>query len=151
MTNKRAPIHATAQLRGNYLAPRLGGSATFTQKHNGVLVTVRVIGLPLDSPTGFFALHVHEGASCSGEDFSRTLGHYDPQRAPHPRHAGDLPPLISCGGEGYLCVLTDRFTVREILGRTLVIHSGPDDFRSAPSGMAGAKIACGEIRRASRR
>lgn len=40
---------------------------------------------------------------------------------------------------------TDRFRPREILGRTLVIHDMPDDFRTQPSGNSGMKIACGLI------
>lgn len=43
-------------------------------------------------------------------------------------------------------VLTDRFRVRDIIGRTVVIHSGPDDFHTQPAGNAGEKIACGVIR-----
>jgi Cu-Zn family superoxide dismutase len=43
-------------------------------------------------------------------------------------------------------VVTDRFTLPEVIGRTLVIHSGADDFRSQPAGNAGTKIACGVIR-----
>jgi len=44
-------------------------------------------------------------------------------------------------------VKTDRFSVDEIIGRTVVIHSDPDDFLSQPAGNAGKKIACGEIRK----
>lgn len=45
-----------------------------------------------------------------------------------------------------MAVKTDRFRVEEIIGRTVVIHSGADDFKSQPSGNAGEKIACGVIR-----
>ena len=63
----------------------------------------------------------------------------------HPKHAGDLPPLLVCRGNAYLSVKTDRFTVNEIIGRTVVIHSDPDDFHSLPAGNAGMKIGCGVI------
>ena len=53
---------------------------------------------------------------------------------------------VGCGGDAYLSVLTDRFTVPEVIGRTVVIHSDPDDFSSQPSGHAGARIGCGVIR-----
>ncbi len=65
---------------------------------------------------------------------------------PHPDHAGDLPPLLSCGGRVYLAVLTCRVRIPEILGRTLVVHSRPDDFRTQPAGDSGEKIGCGVIR-----
>jgi len=44
-------------------------------------------------------------------------------------------------------VLSDRFCVKEIIGRTVIIHSSPDDFYTQPSGNAGTKIACGVIQK----
>ena len=44
-----------------------------------------------------------------------------------------------------MTVFTDRFTVDDAIGKTVVIHSEPDDFRTQPSGNAGTKIACGVI------
>lgn len=136
---------AVARLRGGEEAPRIWGEVKFYQTRSGVLVIADVSGLPEGNGDGFFALHIHEGDSCDGEGFADTQGHYNPTGAPHPRHAGDLPPLLSCGGRAYLAVLTDRFRVEEILGRTVVIHSGADDFHSQPAGNAGTKIACGTI------
>ena len=111
-------------------------------------MAVQVSGMPRKRETGFFALHIHEGGSCSGENFSDTGGHYNPHNEAHPRHAGDLPPLLLCGGGAYLAVLTDRFSVADVIGRTVVIHGGADDFHTQPAGNAGTKIACGVIRRA---
>ena len=52
------------------------------------------------------------------------------------------------GNDGYAwgAVVTDRFKIDQVIGRTVIIHAGPDDFTSQPSGNAGAKIACGVIR-----
>lgn len=138
---------AVARIRGGAEVPCLSGWARFFQEQGSVLVEVDVTGLPADSETGFFALHIHEGGSCAGEGFPGTGGHYDRHGRPHPEHAGDLPPLLVCGNGGYLAVRTDRFRVCEVIGRTVVIHSGPDDLHSQPAGNAGAKIGCGEIRR----
>ena len=110
------------------------------------MVIAAISGLP-DTEAGFFALHIHEGGDCNGAGFPGTGGHYDPNGREHPRHAGDLPSLLSNHGSAYLAVLTDRFRVEEVIGRTVVIHDQPDDFRSQPSGNAGDKIACGVIRR----
>jgi Cu-Zn family superoxide dismutase len=78
-------------------------------------------------------------------DFSVTEGHYNPSEQAHPKHAGDLPSLLECQGNAYLSVRTDRLSVTDIIGRTVVIHSDPDDFHSQPAGNAGKKIACGVI------
>jgi len=35
--------------------------------------------------------------------------------------------------------------VKDILGKAIIIHAGPDDFSSQPSGAAGPRIGCAEI------
>lgn len=148
--NKSAFLPAAAAvLQGDREHPQLRGTAEFYPRRNGTLVLVSVRGLPKND-SGFFALHIHGGTDCQGENFAESGMHYNPDNVPHPRHAGDLPPLLSGGGEALLAVWTDRFTVPQILGRTVVIHSDPDDFRSQPAGNSGTKIACGVIRPAGR-
>lgn len=71
----------------------------------------------------------------------------DPDGTAHPRHAGDPPPLMMYQGHAHLEVRTDRFRVADVLGRTVVIHSNPDDFHTQPAGNAGTKIACDVIGR----
>ena len=90
--------------------------------------------------------HIHEGMGCGGDDFAETMGHYNPKDCPHPYHAGDLPPLFADAGMAWMAVLTSRFTLEEVLGRTVVIHAMPDDFHTQPAGNSGRKIACGVIR-----
>lgn len=137
---------AVARVRGGPDAPCLSGEVQFYQKSQGVLVIANISGLPQGNNSGFFALHIHEGGSCCGEGFSDTGSHYNPFDAPHPGHAGDLPPLLrQCNGEAHLAVQSDRFCIKNIIGRTIVIHSGSDDFKSQPAGNAGTKIACGVI------
>lgn len=135
---------ALARVAGASQAPCLFGSVKFYEMGENVLVVADISGLPV-SKTGVFGLHIHEGGSCTGENFADTGGHYDPGQQPHPSHAGDLPPLFSCGGKAFFAVLTDRFRVQDVIGRTVVIHSEPDDFTSQPAGNAGDKIACGII------
>lgn len=135
-----------AQIRGDGMNPGLRGMVWFYSQPGGTLVVARVRGLPV-TQTGFFALHIHAGEDCAGAGFANTGNHYDPPGRPHPEHAGDLPPLLANGDRAFLAVVTGRFRVGEVIGRTVVIHSGPDDFRTQPSGNAGTKIACGVIRR----
>lgn len=136
---------AVALVCGGKERPHLHGTVKFFSRRDGTLVTAEICGLP-ESETGFFAFHIHEGGDCGGEGFSDTKGHYNPCNRDHPRHAGDLPPLLSCSGRAELTVLTNRFSVCDIVGKTVVIHDQADDFHTQPSGNAGAKIACGVIR-----
>lgn len=128
------------------------GTVSFYPTQSGVLVTAAVRGLPVTKRAcaqPIFALHIHEGSSCSGnqrDPFANTQGHYNPGQCPHPYHAGDLPPLFANQtGFAWMAVLTDRFRVADILNHTVVLHSRPDDFTTQPTGNAGSKIACGLI------
>ena len=138
---------AIACMHGGDAYPNLRGTVRFIPRNNRTMVVAEISGLPT-TDTGFFAFHIHEGGNCSGLGFPNTGSHYNPDDRDHPLHAGDLPPLLSSGGSAYLAVITDRFRIKDIIGRTVVIHSGSDDFRTQPSGNAGNKIACGVIRRA---
>lgn len=145
------PPSACAIIQGIMSHPGLLGLANFYQTEEGVLVFVRAKGLPF-SPfacgPSFFGMHIHEGATCTGtggDPLADTGLHYDPLGCPHPEHPGDLPPLISSGGDALMMVLTTPATVEELIGRTIVIHAEPDDFTTQPTGDSGAKIACGEI------
>lgn len=137
---------ACATLKGSALYPYIQGIVRFYQLGEAVLVIAEVENLPEQTDCGsVFAFHIHEGNSCGGEDFSDTKGHYNPSDCLHPYHAGDLPPLFSNGGTAWMAVQTNRFTVEEIEGHTVVIHERTDDFMTQPSGNAGRKIACGVI------
>lgn len=143
-------MNAIARIRGGNGYPDLNGTATFVQTNRGVLVTVRACRLPRSTTChgGIFAIHIHEGESCTGDgfdQFSNAKTHYNPLDCPHPYHAGDLPPLIGNNGFAYMSVLTNRFTVSEIINKVIVIHENKDDFTTQPSGNSGTKIGCGEI------
>lgn len=42
---------------------------------------------------------------------------------------------------------TDKFKVADIVGRSVIIHENPDDYRTQPAGASGKKLACGVIKR----
>lgn len=136
---------ARAIVRGNAKYPEIKGEVLFYQRKCAVFITAKISGLPKNN-TGFYGFHIHEGGNCEGEGFPDTGGHFNPEDKPHPLHAGDLPPLLYCSGSAFMQIKTDRFRVKDIIGRTVIIHSGADDFRTRPSGDAGEKIACGKIR-----
>lgn len=150
MFRNRQCTAAKAQVRGSSDYPDICGEVTFRQTPKGVLVTAEIRGLPCENENGFgvFAFHIHSGVCCTGnadDAFADADGHYNPNGKPHPYHAGDLPPLFGNNGYAYMSVLTDRFCVREIIGKVIIIHSRPDDFTTQPAGNAGTKIACGKI------
>ena len=142
---------AAARLSGSQDYPGIRGEVQFYQTRRGLLVRAEFWGLPrAEAPCKerIFGFHIHEGGSCAGDwanPFAGAGGHYNPRGCPHPSHAGDLPPLFGNDGRALAVFLTDRFTVREILGKTLIVHDRPDDFTSQPAGNAGTRIACGVI------
>lgn len=139
---------AVSLITGNGESKSLHGEARFYQTDKGVIVATEIFGLPENDDlcaSPIFAYHIHEGFSCGGDGFSETGMHYNPNGLPHPCHSGDMPPLFSSNGYAISLFLTNRFNVKEIIGRTAVIHSLPDDFTTQPSGNAGEKIACGVI------
>lgn len=145
------PPAACAEIHGTISHPNLFGIANFYSISSGVLLFIRVKGLPSESQAcgpSFFGLHIHEGVSCTGTSsspFANIGGHYNPNRCAHPEHAGDLPPLVGNRGDALMIVLTGSFTVAEIMGRTISIHAGPDTFTATPHGIDQASIACGVI------
>lgn len=143
---------AFSRVIGSDMYPDINGYVKFYQTKYGVLVSAEIFGLPTcNEPCreNIFAFHIHNGCCCSGNEndpFADAEMHYNPCDCEHPYHAGDLPPIFSNDGYAFSTFLTNRFSVNEIIGRTVIIHSNPDDFTTQPSGNAGKKIACGEIK-----
>ena len=141
---------AAAWVTGNAANPQLSGLVKFYQtSYGGIVVAAEIFGLPNISQAGssdFYAMHIHEFGDCS-DNFEKTGNHYNPGQSPHPSHAGDLPPLLGSQGYAWSAFYDKRFTIKEIIGKSVVIHSGRDDFTTQPAGDSGAKIGCGEIRR----
>ena len=149
------PLRATAQL-----VPTKGsktfGEATFEQVGDRVHVTVFVQGL---KPGQEHGLHIHEVGDCSSGDGMSTKGHFNPFGKPHAhagtpeRHAGDLPSLkAGKDGRAKVDVQIDVITVgpgpASVVGRGLIVHADPDDYKTQPTGNSGARLACAVIRAA---
>lgn len=117
------------------------GVAKFYDTPFGTVVEVEISGLP-DTKTGFFGMHIHSEGVCEG-DFSSAGAHFG--TGEHPLHTGDLPPLMSSHGNAYMISLTPRFSTRDIVGRSIIIHDSPDDFTTQPAGNSGKRIACGIV------
>lgn len=149
----RGRPQATASLAGSAGCPCLAGTVRFYQSDEGVIVFAEVNELPKSAAPcheRIFGFHIHEGNDCGGDmddPFADAMSHYNPGGCKHPHHAGDLPPLFGNDGYALSLFLTNRFSVDEVIGRTIIIHDHPDDFTTQPSGNSGTKVACGVIRR----
>lgn len=152
------PPDAAARLVAAPEGPGVAGVVEFRSTRGGTLVAVDVSGLPPfmpgDPPTGPHGFHIHEGSSCEAGDpanpFQAAGGHWNPDGQPHGNHAGDFPVLFSNGGRAQTTFLTSRFTADAVVGRTVIIHRYPDDYRTQPAGDSGPRIACGIIVRYAR-
>ncbi len=140
---------AVAWIRGNAQNPQLNGLVKFfSTPYTGVLIEAEIFGLPniaLQFSSDFYAMHIHEKGDCT-LPFDQVENHYNPTKEPHPQHAGDLLPLMGNQGYAWLAFYDKRFTIPEVLDRSVIIHRMTDDFQSQPSGNAGDKIGCGVIR-----
>jgi len=130
------------------------GDVQFVWQGSDVMVTARVSGLKPNSEHGF---HVHEKGDCSAPDAMSAAGHFNPDGKLHGSpggshsHAGDLPNLkADANGNANYSAKVQGITVNTgpagIVGRSVVIHRDPDDYKSQPAGNSGPRIACGLIR-----
>jgi len=143
-----AKLEAT---KGNEAA----GTVTFVQRGDKVFVTADIHGLKPNQEHGF---HVHEKGDCSSGDGMSAGGHFNPAGVAHghvqpadPGHAGDMPNLkADASGNARVSFETGSMTVAEgkfsIVGRGLIVHRDPDDYKSQPVGNAGPRLACAVIK-----
>lgn len=140
---------AVANITGSSSHPEIKGSVKFYHtSYGGILIEAEIYNLPQKAPEGapyFFGFHIHENGDCSN-NFENTGGHYNPLNKEHPHHSGDMPPLISSNGYAWTVFYDCILNLREIIGKSVIIHDMADDFNSQPSGNSGSKIACGVIK-----
>lgn len=149
---------AIAYMFGGPLAPQLSGTVKFIPVDEGTLVQADIKGLPDFKPgtdnspqIGPYGFHIHDVGSCtignSSNPFMTAGGHYNPGNQPHGNHAGDFPVLFSNNGAAKMSFISSKFTVNDIIGKSVIIHQSPDDYRSQPAGNSGKRLACGVIMR----
>ena len=146
----------------------ISGTVTFLQvlKSEAVNVVVQLKGLPPGTTHG---LHVHSvgdlSNGCNGAG-----AHFNPDGNAHgarvnprsQRHVGDLGNITADGAGNVASTFSDVVislgvgsapdtATRSIVGRALVLHSGPDDGGKGPNppfgtsnttGNAGSRVAC---------
>lgn len=133
----------------------VSGRLTLRPMGDGIHVNGEIGGLPPNSSHGF---HIHEKGDCSAADASSAGGHFNPAGQPHGRasaprhHAGDSDNLVA-DAQGVAKVDAHFGGIvlgggggNDAIGKAIVVHADPDDYRSQPAGNAGARIACGVIK-----
>jgi superoxide dismutase, Cu-Zn family len=127
------------------------GVVTFTKQAGGIKIVADLEGMT----PGEHGFHVHEFGDCSAPDGISAGGHYNPDKKAHggpmdmERHVGDLGK-VTAGADGKAHYeLMDTMVAfngpHSIIGRGVILHAQPDDFKTQPTGNAGARIACGVI------
>jgi Cu-Zn family superoxide dismutase len=143
-----AALHDT---KGN----EVGTIALRETADDGVWLNVSLQNLP----AGTHGFHIHETGKCEG-DFESAGGHFAPEGHKHGvlvndgPHAGDMPNIhVPSDGRLNLELFVpavslkkgDDDTLFDADGSAFVVHAGVDDYKSQPSGDAGARIACGVV------
>jgi superoxide dismutase, Cu-Zn family len=132
------------------------GDAVLSETAHGVIIHLNLT----NAPEGTHAFHIHETGKCEAP-FTSAGGHFNPGAKQHGMdnpmgmHAGDLPNIqVPAGGHLTVDVFASGVTLApgpaslfDADGSALVMHQGPDDYKSDPAGNAGARIACGVINR----
>ena len=134
---------------------KASGSVVFKEENGSVKMTAVIGGLS----EGTHAIHIHESADCSSADGKSSGGHWNPTAQPHGKwgeksgyHKGDIGNFeADANGNGTVTITTDEWCIgcgdasKDVTGKAIIVHQGVDDFKSQPSGAAGARISCGGI------
>ncbi len=135
------------------------GTVTFKDTKYGLMVTPDISDLPV----GVHGFHIHDKGACGLAEHEGKMAagfaagsHYDPDHTgkhlgPYNTagHKGDLPVLVvGADGDASLPVLAPQLRVKDVRGRSLMIHEGGDNYSDQPEplGGGGTRIACGVIK-----
>ena len=112
-----------------------------------IQITAKINGLKANQKFGF---HIHEFGNCK-KDGLMAGSHFNPFNQKHgdpkkeTNHLGDLGNLISNNKGQANDSVTIKGNLKNLFGRSMIIHASPDDLISQPTGNSGPRIACGVI------
>ncbi|MEO6253237.1 MAG: superoxide dismutase family protein [Ferruginibacter sp.] len=145
---------AMATLSATVPDTALTGTAEFSQQNGKVKLSLNITCLQLANKS--VAVHLHEMGDC-GDMGKMAHGHWNPTNQNHGKwgsnsfHSGDIGNVsLDVTGKGTLEMETDLWSLggddkTNILNRSVIVHSGVDDFTTQPTGNAGSRIGCGVI------
>jgi len=129
----------------------VSGVITFTKISGGIRVVADIEGLT----PGDHGFHIHEFGDCSAPDATSAGGHFNPEGHLHAgpgsqqRHEGDLGNVAAnANGKAHYDLVDTQLSFdgpHSIIGRSVIVHEKIDDFKTQPTGNAGARVACGVI------
>ncbi|MFI4875479.1 MAG: superoxide dismutase family protein [Blastopirellula sp. JB062] len=134
------------------LIPTAGNSVQGILHLKAVGESLEITGQVKGLKPGEHGFHIHEFGDLTAADGSAAGGHYNPSGHEHgspdagDHHAGDLGN-ITADDQGIAAVnkVAKDLKLSEIMGRSFVVHAGPDDLKSQPSGDSGPRVAVGVI------
>ncbi|WP_269792566.1 superoxide dismutase family protein [Stenotrophomonas sp. Iso1] len=148
---------ATAELQSTKDST-VKGAISFTLVDGQLRASGDISGLKPDSEHGF---HIHEKGDCSAPDGTSAGGHFNPGSSEHgsidatAHHGGDMPNIkADAQGNAHIDgpvasnVNVGKGDAFDIVGRGLIVHADPDDYKTQPTGNAGARLACAVINKA---
>jgi len=148
--------HAEAVLSGTFADTSVNGIVKFDAESDGKVKMVLEITIPAKAGKSV-AVHIHEHGDC-GDTAKMAHGHWNPTNAQHGKwgsesfHSGDIGNVkLDSKGKGTMTLTTDLWTLggandKNIIGRSIIVHGGVDDYKTQPSGNSGARIGCGVIK-----
>jgi len=148
--------HAVAKLSGTYADTTVDGTVKFDVDLSGKVKMTLDMTIP--SKAGrTVAVHIHEHGDCS-DTAKMAHGHWNPTNAQHGKwgsgnfHAGDIGNIkLNIKGKGTMSLTTELWTLggkpdKNLLGRSIIIHGGMDDYKTQPTGNSGTRVGCGVIK-----
>ena len=136
------------------MTPKKGSTGTldFKETGDGIKVMVAITGLKPNSTHG---LHIHEKGLCTAPTYESAGGHFNPDKMPHggpnsmKKHPGDFGNIVAdskgVATKEIVIPANEVADLKDIEGKSVILHEKADDLMTQPSGNSGGRLACGVI------